>query len=116
MVQSGLPYNGFDNPLSQPPPHHHTDPGNGISSSSTNSILLLATSGSTADKIIKGFLVGAAFGLIFAVMMCCWFPCLSVYQRRVRLRDRRDDQSRSDLEGGDGMVEAWTRRRDREEA
>ncbi|KZZ95265.1 hypothetical protein AAL_04496 [Moelleriella libera RCEF 2490] len=63
-------------------------PPDGASSGLGDRILQLVTGGSSGERIVRGFLMGIAIGIILGGVLCCWVPCFG--RRRVReLRERR---------------------------
>lgn len=62
------------------------------------SLVAIATSGSPFDRLIRGFFVGTCFGLLLAVVLCCWVPCLGKpreWQRRQQTTTRDQQNRRS---------------------
>ncbi|KIE01593.1 hypothetical protein MAJ_02398, partial [Metarhizium majus ARSEF 297] len=59
-------------------------------------ILQLVTSGSNGEKIVRGFLMGVAIGIILGGAVCCWVPCFGRgrQQRRERRRRQREQAQR----------------------
>lgn len=82
--------------------HSSSPEGDGQSSSSTatedlygntdtlagdlfqDKFMTLARGGSNGEKIMRGFLIGVAVGLIVACFVCCWYPCCRPDRRRRR--------------------------------
>ncbi|KAF7557515.1 hypothetical protein G7046_g6017 [Stylonectria norvegica] len=48
-------------------------------------IMDVATGGSNGERILRGFLIGIAVGLVVACFTCCWYPCCN-RTRRSRIR------------------------------
>ncbi|KAL7789134.1 hypothetical protein V8C37DRAFT_218623 [Trichoderma ceciliae] len=60
-----------------------------------NGFFRVAEDGTSGDKILRGFLIGMAIGIILSFVLCCWLPCL---RRRPRSRlQRRNDNIRRRL-------------------
>ncbi|QPG93932.1 hypothetical protein C2857_003645 [Epichloe festucae Fl1] len=55
-------------------------------------VLQLITSGSNGERIVRGFLIGVAMGIILGGALCCWVPCFG--RRRQERRERRRQQRR----------------------
>ncbi|OAQ66749.1 FAM176 family domain-containing protein [Pochonia chlamydosporia 170] len=55
-------------------------------------ILQLVTSGSNGERIVRGFLMGVALGIILGGALCCWVPCFgrARQERRARRRQQRE--------------------------
>ncbi|KAK1241840.1 hypothetical protein MKX07_007663 [Trichoderma sp. CBMAI-0711] len=86
------------------------------SSSSTGNgagFMQVAEDGTSGDKLLRGFLVGMAIGILVSLVMCCWLPCLR-RARRTRLQRRNDNIRRRRLvvlEDEAWVSENWPRRR-----
>lgn len=62
----------------------------------------IATGGSSGEKILRGFLIGVAIGLIVGCFFCCWYPCCGGTSRRRRRELARRRRLAQDVEGGGG--------------
>ena len=51
-------------------------------------LMELISSGSDGERIVRGFLMGIAFGVILGGVLCCWVPCFGAKQRARRARRR----------------------------
>ncbi|KAL6859346.1 hypothetical protein J3F83DRAFT_749875, partial [Trichoderma novae-zelandiae] len=76
----------------------------------------VAEDGTRGDKILRGFLVGMAIGILLSFAMCCWLPCFRTKWRRARRTrlQRRNDNIRRGLvilEDEAWVSENWPRRR-----
>ncbi|EGR50364.1 uncharacterized protein TRIREDRAFT_105408 [Trichoderma reesei QM6a] len=78
-----------------PPP---TSTATSSSSSTDNGagFMQVAEDGTSGDKLLRGFLVGMAIGILVSLVMCCWLPCLR-RARRTRLQRRNDNIRRRRL-------------------
>ncbi|OTA01698.1 hypothetical protein A9Z42_0020110 [Trichoderma parareesei] len=91
-------------------------PPKSTSSSSTDNgagFMQVAEDGTSGDKLLRGFLVGMAIGILVSLVMCCWLPCLR-RARRTRLQRRNDNIRRRRLvvlEDEAWVSENWPRRR-----
>ena len=56
-------------------------------------VLELISGGSPGEKIVRGFLIGVALGLVIGGVCCCWVPCFGRRQQEIR-RMRREDRVR----------------------
>ncbi|PHH60253.1 hypothetical protein CDD81_1912 [Ophiocordyceps australis] len=64
-------------------------------------VLELVSGGTAGDKIVRGFLIGVALGLVVGGVCCCWVPCFGrraqrerrQRRRRARRRDRDNNES-----------------------
>ncbi|KAJ6439897.1 hypothetical protein O9K51_07788 [Purpureocillium lavendulum] len=77
-------------------------------------VLELISGGTSGEKIIRGFLIGIALGLILGGLCCCWVPCFGRRQQETRRR-RRQDRVRRGLPARRPLDERipWLRRRRR---
>ncbi|UNI17217.1 hypothetical protein JDV02_003585 [Purpureocillium takamizusanense] len=77
-------------------------------------VLELIGGGSSGEKIIRGFLIGIALGLILGGVCCCWVPCFGRRQQETRRR-RRQDRVRRGLPARRPLDEriSWLQRRRR---
>ncbi|GJN71710.1 hypothetical protein PLIIFM63780_005956 [Purpureocillium lilacinum] len=77
-------------------------------------VLELIGGGSSGEKIIRGFLIGIALGLILGGVCCCWVPCFGRRQQEVRRR-RRQERVRRGLPARRPLDDRipWLRRRRR---
>jgi hypothetical protein len=55
-------------------------------------ILQLVTSGSNGEKVVRGFLMGVAMGIILGGVFCCWVPCFGRGRHERRARRRRMEE------------------------
>lgn len=65
----------------------------------------IATGGSHGEKILRGFLIGVAIGLVVACFTCCWYPCCGGARNRRRnelIRRRMLAARQLDEENGAG--------------
>ncbi|PNP56743.1 hypothetical protein THARTR1_03439 [Trichoderma harzianum] len=60
------------------------------STSDAGGFLHIASDGTSGDKILRGFLIGMAIGIILSFVLCCWLPCCRK-KRRSRLQRRNDN-------------------------
>ncbi|KAL7905527.1 hypothetical protein GGI35DRAFT_461006 [Trichoderma velutinum] len=86
------------------PTSSHTTNGNGFTQ--------IATDGTSGDKILRGFLIGMAIGIILSFVLCCWLPCCRK-KRRSRLQRRNDNIRRRlvVLEDEAWVNQNWPQRR-----
>ncbi|QUC23620.1 uncharacterized protein UV8b_07861 [Ustilaginoidea virens] len=52
-------------------------------------VLQLVSSGSRGEKIVRGFLMGVALGILLGGALCCWVPCFGRRRRRRRRQRQR---------------------------
>ncbi|PHH59833.1 hypothetical protein CDD82_2399 [Ophiocordyceps australis] len=52
-------------------------------------VLELVSGGTAGDKIVRGFLIGVALGLVVGGVCCCWVPCFGRRAQRERRQRRR---------------------------
>lgn len=72
----------------------------------------VAEDGTSGDKLLRGFLIGVAIGVLVSFVLCCWLPCFRK-ARRTRLQRRNDNIRRRlvVLEDEAWVSENWPRRR-----
>ncbi|OAA41006.1 hypothetical protein NOR_05588 [Metarhizium rileyi] len=64
-----------------------------------NRIMQLVTSGSNGEKIVRGFLMGIAVGIILGGALCCWVPCFG--RGRQERRERRQQRQQAERQARD---------------
>lgn len=59
-------------------------------------IMELVSGGSNGERVVRGFLMGVAVGIILGGALCCWVPCFGRRQqeRRARRRQAREAAQR----------------------
>ncbi|UKZ53180.1 hypothetical protein TrVGV298_006972 [Trichoderma virens] len=82
------------------------------STSDANGFIQIASDGTPGDKILRGFLIGMAIGIILSLVLCCWTPCCRK-KRRSRLERRNDNIRRRlvVLEDEAWVNQNWPQRR-----
>ncbi|KAL7946900.1 hypothetical protein V8C42DRAFT_319119 [Trichoderma barbatum] len=77
-----------------------------------NGFTHIASDGTSGDKILRGFLIGMAIGVMLSLVLCCWMPCCRK-KRRTRLERRNDNIRRRlvVLEDEDWVNQNWPNRR-----
>jgi hypothetical protein len=72
----------------------------------------IAEGGNSGEKILRGFFIGMAIGIILSFVLCCWLPCLRK-SRRSRLQRRNDNIRRRlvILEDEAWVNQNWPQRR-----
>lgn len=82
------------------------------SSSKSNGFADIAEGGNSGERILRGFFIGMAIGIIMSFVLCCWLPCLR-RSRRTRLQRRNDNIRRRlvVLEDEAWVNQTWPQRR-----
>ncbi|KAM0250673.1 hypothetical protein ACHAQJ_008550 [Trichoderma viride] len=82
------------------------------STSHGNGFLNIAESGDSGGRILRGFLIGVAIGIMMSFALCCWKPCFRKSQRS-RLQRRNDNIRRRlvVLEDEAWVNQNWPQRR-----
>lgn len=72
----------------------------------------IAEGGNSGERILRGFFIGIAIGIIMSFVLCCWLPCLRK-SRRTRLERRNDNIRRRlvVLEDEAWVNQNWPQRR-----
>jgi hypothetical protein len=80
--------------------------------SNVHGIANIAEGGNSGERILRGFFIGMAIGIILSFVLCCWLPCLRK-RRRTRLERRNDNIRRRlvVLEDEAWVNQNWPQRR-----
>lgn len=80
--------------------------------SKSQAVVGIAEGGSSGERILRGFFIGMALGIVLSFVLCCWLPCLRK-SRRTRLQRRNDNIRRRlvILEDEAWVNQNWPQRR-----
>ncbi|KAL7892182.1 hypothetical protein HDV63DRAFT_390659 [Trichoderma sp. SZMC 28014] len=72
----------------------------------------ITSGGTSGEKIMRGFFIGMALGVVLSLVLCCWLPCLRK-SPRTRLQRRNDNIRRRlvILEDEAWVNQNWPQRR-----
>ncbi|KAG5999645.1 hypothetical protein E4U43_001943 [Claviceps pusilla] len=81
-----------------------TSPDGGPDFDLSDRVLQLIVGGSSGERIVRGFLMGVALGIILGGVLCCWVPCFGRRNQDRREQRRRErwgrQQQRRSVTGG----------------